>query len=103
MSHLGRPDGRPNPAFSLRPVAERLPAYAGQLMLAELEALHKALDDPRRPLIAVVGGAKVSTKAGVLRHLLRKVDALIVGGAMANTFFKARGLEVGASFVEDAA
>ena len=84
-------------------VAKYLPAYAGHLMLAELEALHKALDSPRRPLVAVVGGAKISTKAGVLRHLLPKVDALLVGGAMANTFFKARGLEVGASLVEDSA
>ncbi|HZU18270.1 MAG TPA: phosphoglycerate kinase [Candidatus Dormibacteraeota bacterium] len=84
-------------------VAELLPAYAGRLMLAELEALHRALDVPRRPLVAVVGGAKVSTKAGVLRHLLPRVDALLVGGAMANTFFKARGLEVGASLVEDEA
>jgi phosphoglycerate kinase len=180
MSHLGRPDGKPDPKLSLKPVAERLrcafaedcigeaarnavgrlgdgdmvllenvrfhpeeeandqdfarrlaalgqiyvddafaaahrahasvvgvakylPAYAGHLMLAELEALHKALDSPRRPLVAVVGGAKISTKAGVLRHLLPKVDALIIGGAMANTFFKARGLEVGASLVEDSA
>jgi phosphoglycerate kinase len=84
-------------------VAERLPAYAGELMLAELEALHRALDEPRRPLVAIVGGAKVSTKAGVLRYLLSKVDLLIVGGAMANTFFKAEGKEVGASFVEDEA
>jgi len=84
-------------------VAGFLPAYAGRLMLAELEALHRALDAPRRPLVAVVGGAKVSTKAGVLRHLLPRVDALLVGGAMANTFFKARGLEVGASLVEDEA
>jgi phosphoglycerate kinase len=84
-------------------VARLLPAYAGELMLRELEALHRALDEPRRPLVAIVGGAKVSTKAGVLRFLLPKVDALIVGGAMANTFFKAAGLEVGASFVEDEA
>ena len=81
-------------------IARHLPAYAGDLMLAELEALHRALDDPRRPLVALVGGAKVSTKAGVLRHLLAKVDFLLLGGAMANTFFKARGLEVGASLVE---
>jgi phosphoglycerate kinase len=82
-------------------VARYLPAYAGLLMLAELQALHRALDEPRRPLVAIVGGAKVSSKAGVLRSLLPKVDALLIGGAMANTFFKARGLEVGASFVED--
>jgi 3-phosphoglycerate kinase len=82
-------------------VAEYLPAYAGQLMIAELEALHVALDEPRRPLVAIVGGAKVSTKAGVLRHLLPKVDSLIVCGAMANTFFKARGVDMGSSLVED--
>jgi phosphoglycerate kinase len=84
-------------------VARHLPAYAGLLMLAELTALHQALDDPRRPLVAIVGGAKISTKAGVLRHLLSRVDALLVGGAMANTFCKAEGLEVGASLVEDEA
>jgi phosphoglycerate kinase len=82
-------------------VARHLPAYAGLLMLAELTALHRALDEPRRPLVAIVGGAKISTKAGVLRHLLPRVDALLVGGAMANTFFKAEGREVGASLVED--
>jgi len=172
MSHLGRPEGKPDPELSLRPVAEAmgvrlvpdclqpagdvadgevvllenvrfypgdeendpdfarklaaqgevyvndafaashrahasvvgiadyLPAYAGLLMLAELEALHRALDAPRRPLLAVVGGAKISTKAGVLEHLLPRVDTLAVVGAMANTFFKARGAEVGASLVE---
>ncbi len=175
MSHLGRPEGKPNPELSLRPVAEAmgvrlvddclkpagevsegevvllenvrfhpgdeendpefarrlaeqgevyvndafaashrshasvvgvahyLPAYAGYLMLAELEALHRALEDPRRPLVAVVGGAKVSTKAGVLEHLLPRVETLAVVGAMANTFFKARGAEVGSSLVEDGA
>ncbi|HEX6548997.1 MAG TPA: phosphoglycerate kinase [Candidatus Dormibacteraeota bacterium] len=84
-------------------VARHLPAYAGDLMIAELEALRVALDDPRRPLVAIVGGAKVSTKAGVLRYLLPRVDALIVCGAMANTFFKARGVDMGASLVEDGA
>lgn len=84
-------------------VARHLPAYAGLLMLDELRALHQALDEPRRPLVAIVGGAKISTKAGVLRHLLPRVDSLLVGGAMANTFFKAQGLEVGASLVEDEA
>ncbi|MGH7882600.1 MAG: phosphoglycerate kinase [Candidatus Dormibacteraceae bacterium] len=186
LSHLGRPKGAPNPAFSLRPVSHRLaellgrpvafaedcvgepaervvnslgdgqvallenvrfhpgeeandeafaarlaalgeiyvndafaashrahasvvgladhpPAYAGQLMQAELTALSSALEVPRRPLVAVVAGAKVSTKAGVLRFLLPKVDRLLIGGAMANTFFKAAGLQVGASLVEDEA
>jgi phosphoglycerate kinase len=84
-------------------VARHLPAYAGALMLAELSALHKALDDPKRPLVAVVGGAKVSTKVGVLTHLLEKVDALLIGGAMANTFFRARGYPTGAGLVEESA
>ena len=84
-------------------VASYLPAYAGELMEAELEALHRALDNPKRPLIAVVGGAKVSTKVGVLRHLLGKVDALLIGGAMANTFFKAREWPTGTGLVEDTA
>jgi phosphoglycerate kinase len=84
-------------------VAEYLPAYAGELMEAELEALHKALDDPKRPLVAVVGGAKVSSKVGVLRHLLEKVDSLLIGGAMANTFFRAQGLPTGNGLVEETA
>jgi phosphoglycerate kinase len=84
-------------------VAAYLPAFAGELMEAELTALHQALDNPRRPMLAVVGGAKVSTKVGVLRNLLEKVDALIIGGAMANTFFKARGYPTGSSLVEDTA
>lgn len=91
------------PHASVVGVAEHLPAYAGRLMSAELSALQQALDSPRRPLVAIVGGAKVSTKAGVLHFLLPRVDALLVGGAMANTFFRAEGLEVGASLVEDEA
>ncbi len=84
-------------------VAAYLPAFAGELMEAELAALHQALDKPKRPMLAVVGGAKVSTKVGVLQNLLKKVDALIVGGAMANTFFRARGWPTGAGLVEDTA
>jgi phosphoglycerate kinase len=84
-------------------VAAYLPAFAGELMEAELTALHQALDNPRRPMFAVVGGAKVSTKVGVLRNLLNKVDALLVGGAMANTFFKSRGYPTGSGLVEDSA
>ena len=84
-------------------VARHLPAYAGYLMLAELKALHRALDEPKRPVVAIVGGAKVSTKAGVLEHLLPRVDTLGIVGAMANTFFKARGAQVGSSLVEDEA
>ena len=84
-------------------VAAYLPAFAGELMEAELAALHKALDDPRRPMVAVVAGAKVSTKVGVLRNLLHKVDSLLIGGAMANTFFKAKGWPTGGGLVEDSA
>ena len=84
-------------------VAAYLPAYAGELMEAELDALHRALDNPRRPMVAVVGGAKVSTKVGVLLSLLKKVDSLLIGGAMANTFFKARGWPTGTGLVEDTA
>ena len=80
-----------------------LPAYAGRAMQAELHALGKALETPEHPVMAIVGGAKVSSKAGVLRFLLPRVDALLLGGAMANTFFKAAGKEVGASLVEDQA
>jgi phosphoglycerate kinase len=84
-------------------VAAYLPAFAGELMEAELAALHKALDNPRRPMVAMVGGAKVSTKVGVLRNLLKKVDSLLIGGAMANTFFKARGWPTGKGLVENSA
>ena len=84
-------------------VAAYLPAFAGELMEAELRALRQALDNPRRPMVAVVGGAKVLTKVGVLRNLLKKVDSLLIGGAMANTFFKARGWPTGSGLVEDTA
>src|SRR3989442_8632180 len=84
-------------------VAAYLPAFAGELMVAELRALRQALDNPRRPMVALVGGAKVSTKVGVLRNLLQKVDSLLIGGAMANTFFKARGWPTGTGLVEDTA
>jgi phosphoglycerate kinase len=82
-------------------VAQYLPAYAGLLMEAELNAFHQALDYPKRPLIAVVGGDKVSTKVGLLNHLMAKVDKLIIGGAMANTFLKAQGHPTGGSLVDD--
>ena len=183
MSHLGRPDGKPNPKYSLEPVAERLgellgapcpfaadcvgpaaeaavkmlgpgdvlllenvrfhpqeeqndpefaarlarlgdafvndafgaahrahasteglahhlPAVAGLLMEHEIEALSSALDRPDRPFVAVIGGAKVSTKLGVLRNLIDRVDRLLIGGGMANTFLKAQGREVGKSLLE---
>jgi len=81
-------------------VAHLLPAYAGRLMQAELEALGKALEHPQRPVAAIVAGAKVSTKLELLGNLVGKVDALIVGGAMANTFLAAQGLAVGKSLEE---
>ena len=81
-------------------IAHILPAFAGRSMQAELAALGKALDDPERPVAAVVGGAKVSSKLDVLRHLVSKVDHLIIGGGMANTFLAARGVSVGKSLCE---
>jgi phosphoglycerate kinase len=81
-------------------VAHLLPAYAGRAMEAELTALQKALGEPERPVAAVVGGAKVSTKLEVLRNLVAKVDHLIIGGGMANTFLAARGIDVGKSLCE---
>jgi phosphoglycerate kinase len=81
-------------------LAHLLPAYAGRSMEAELKALEKALGDPVRPVAAVVGGAKVSSKLDVLTHLVTKVDHLIIGGGMANTFLAARGVNVGKSLCE---
>ena len=81
-------------------IAHRLPALAGRLMQAELEALHKALGSPKRPVCAVVGGAKVSTKLDLLGNLVSKVDKLIIGGGMANTFLHAQGVPVGKSLAE---
>jgi phosphoglycerate kinase len=77
-----------------------LPSYAGRSMEAELKALDRALGNPERPVAAVVGGAKVSTKLAVLGHLVGKVDHLIIGGGMANTFLAARGVDVGKSLCE---
>ena len=77
-----------------------LPSYAGRAMQAELIALEQALGNPERPVAAVVGGAKVSTKLAVLGHLVSKVDHLIIGGGMANTFLAARGVDVGKSLAE---
>jgi phosphoglycerate kinase len=81
-------------------LARKLPAYAGRTMQAELEALGKALDTPTKPVIAVVGGAKVSTKLELLENLISKVDALVIGGAMANTFLFAQGVKIGKSLAE---
>jgi phosphoglycerate kinase len=77
-----------------------LPSFAGRAMEAELKALERALGNPERPVAAVVGGAKVSTKLAVLGHLVGKVDHLIIGGGMANTFLAARGVDVGKSLCE---
>jgi phosphoglycerate kinase len=81
-------------------VTHYLPSFAGRAMEAELKALERALGNPERPVAAVVGGAKVSTKLAVLGHLVGKVDHLIIGGGMANTFLAARGVNVGKSLAE---
>ncbi len=81
-------------------LAHVLPACAGRTMQAELEALDKALGKPARPVMAIVGGAKVSTKLELLGNLVSKVDVLVIGGGMANTFLRARGLDVGKSLCE---
>ena len=81
-------------------LAHILPAFAGRSMQSELEALEKALGNPEHPVAAVVGGAKVSTKLDVLKNLVSKVDHLIIGGGMANTFLAARGVDVGKSLCE---
>ncbi|MCL4135607.1 UNVERIFIED_CONTAM: hypothetical protein GTU68_033078, partial [Idotea baltica] len=81
-------------------VAELLPNCAGRLMAEELGALEKALGAPQRPVVAVVGGAKVSTKLDLLGNLISKVDAIVIGGGMANTFLAAQGVDVGKSLCE---
>ncbi|MDE2364927.1 MAG: phosphoglycerate kinase [Hyphomicrobiales bacterium] len=81
-------------------LAHKLPAYAGRTMQAELEALDKALGSPKKPVVAIVGGAKVSTKLDLLGNLVSKVDALVIGGGMANTFLHAQGVNVGKSLCE---
>jgi len=81
-------------------LARLLPAYAGRSMQAELEALDKALGNPQKPVAAIVGGAKVSSKLDVLKHLVGQVDHLIIGGGMANTFLAAKGVDVGKSLCE---
>ena len=85
---------------STEALARLLPAAAGRLMEAELKALEAALGAPERPLVAVVGGAKVSTKLDLLGNLVRKVNTLVIGGGMANTFLAAKGIDVGRSLAE---
>ena len=81
-------------------LGHKLPAYAGRTMQAELDALGKALEAPTKPVIAIIGGAKVSTKIDLLENLVSKVDALVIGGGMANTFLHAQGIGVGKSLAE---
>ncbi len=85
---------------STEALAKLLPAAAGRLMQDELEHLGRALESPQRPVVAIVGGAKVSTKLDLLGNLVKKVNALVIGGGMANTFLNARGIEVGKSLCE---
>jgi phosphoglycerate kinase len=85
---------------STEAVAKLLPAYAGLQMQAELEALGAALENPKKPVMAIVGGAKVSTKLDVLTHLVTRVNVLVIGGGMANTFLHAQGIDVGTSLCE---
>jgi phosphoglycerate kinase len=81
-------------------LGHKLPAYAGRTMQAELEALSKALESPTKPVIAIIGGAKVSTKIALLENLVSKVDAMVIGGGMANTFLYAQGVGIGKSLAE---
>src|SRR5436190_16138644 len=81
-------------------LGHKLPAYAGRTMQAELDALAKALDAPTKPVIGIIGGAKVSTKIDLLQNLVTKVDALVIGGGMANTFLSALGVRIGKSLAE---
>ena len=85
---------------STEALAHRLPAYAGEQMRLELDALDRALGNPERPVLGIVGGSKVSTKLDLLRHLVTKLDKLAIGGGMANTFLYAQGHDVGASYCE---
>ncbi|HBI27852.1 MAG TPA: phosphoglycerate kinase, partial [Peptococcaceae bacterium] len=82
-------------------VADYLPAYAGLLMEKEIKSLRSILFEPDHPFAAVLGGAKVADKIGVLNNLLNKVDAILLGGGMSNTFLKAKGLELGDSLVDE--
>lgn len=82
-------------------VAQFLPAFSGMLIEKELEIMGGTIEDPERPFVAILGGAKVSDKIGVINHLLEKVDSLLIGGGMAYTFLKAQGYEIGTSLLEE--
>jgi phosphoglycerate kinase len=84
-------------------VTDYLPAVAGFLLEKEIQFLDAAIEDPKRPFVAILGGAKVSDKIGVIKNLLNKADSVLIGGGMANTFFRAQGYPVGDSLVEDEA
>jgi len=84
-------------------VAKYLPAVAGFLMEKEIQYLGQAIADPKRPFVAILGGAKISDKIGVIRNLLLKADQILIGGGMANTFFKAKGIDVSDSLIEEEA
>jgi phosphoglycerate kinase len=84
-------------------VAKHLPAVAGYLMEKEIRYLGEAVANPERPFVAILGGAKISDKIGVIRNLLQKADTILIGGGMANTFFKAQGYPVADSLVQDEA
>ncbi len=86
---------------SVDALARLLPSVAGRLMQAEIETLTAALENPVRPLVAIVGGAKISTKIDLLSNICKMVDCLVIGGAMANTFLAAQGIDIGASLSED--
>ncbi|MFA4043907.1 MAG: hypothetical protein HZRFUVUK_000689 [Candidatus Fervidibacterota bacterium] len=86
---------------SVHAITQFLPSYAGLLMEKEVENLTRLLEAPQRPFLAVLGGVKVSDKIGVIRNLMKRVDALLIGGAMAYTFFRAKGLQTGRSLVEE--
>lgn len=86
---------------SMAALAECLPAYAGFLMAREVKALSEVVESPQRPFVAIIGGAKISTKLNLITTLLKKVDFLLLGGALANTILKAQGMQVGKSLIEE--
>ncbi|MHC4225322.1 MAG: phosphoglycerate kinase [Planctomycetota bacterium] len=116
-SHLGRPKGKPDDGLRMAPVAKRLEELVGAkvrtapdcigrhaeglLVENEIRSFQKILKDPQRPFVAVLGGAKIKDKIPVLRNLVEKVNALVIGGGMAYTFMKVQGVPVGASRVEE--